>query len=281
MKQTTRTWTNDERLTIFSQGWLPQGDKADLKDVVIILHGLGEHSDRYQAWARRFVDSGHAVYALDLPGHGRTAGRRGHTRSFGAIFDDIRHLLAACRTDHPAARIHLYGHSMGGAVAIGYATIRKGDAVSAGIKSITLSGPAFKPGFEPPAWKIKLAVTLDRLVPSLTLPNELDPDWLSTDPSVVSAYKADPLVHSKISVRWYNDWMRTVAAVETAAPENKFPVLIMHAGEDRATSPAAAEAMARRLNARFHRFPGVRHEIHHEACADEAFRMALAFMQGV
>lgn len=284
MKQTTRTWTNDERLTIFSQGWLPEGErdalKSGVKDLVIILHGLGEHSDRYQAWAKRFVDAGMAVYALDLPGHGRTAGRRGHARSFGAIFDDIKHLIARCRQDHPAARIHFYGHSMGGAITLGYATIRRDDAVAAGVTSLTLSGPAIRPGFEPPVWKIKLAALLERLAPGLTLPSGLDPDWLSTNPSVISAYKADPLVHDMISVRWYNDWMRTLAAVEASAAENKFPVLVMHAGDDQATSPAASEKMARLLKARFHLFPGARHEIHHESCADDAFRMALSFMQG-
>jgi alpha-beta hydrolase superfamily lysophospholipase len=144
---------------------------------------------------------------------------------------------------------------------------------------VTLSGPAFRPGFEPPAWKIKLAGILESIWPSLTLPNGLDPEWLSSNPAVVAAYKSDPLVHSMISVRWYNDWTRSIAAVEANASMLKLPVLFMHGSEDRATSASAAEKAANAMGAKFKLLQGMRHEIHHEPCADEVFQMTFDFIR--
>jgi alpha-beta hydrolase superfamily lysophospholipase len=276
MRHTTRTWKNQDGLNMFSQTWLPQDDPKQVKNAVVLIHGLGEHSDRYASWAKRFTQIGIAVHAIDLQGHGRSDGKRGHTTSMGAIYDDVKFMMSRCQEDHPQAKLHLYGHSMGGALAIGYAALRADDARAARLSSIVLSGPAFKPGFEPPAWKIKLAGILERLWPSLTLPNGLDPEWLSSDPAVVFAYKSDPLVHNLISVRWYNDWTRAVTAVETNASNLEFPVLIMHGGEDKATCPIASEKLAKVLHAQFKLFAGMRHELHNEACSDEVFRTTMS-----
>lgn len=264
----TLTWKNKSGRSVFSQFWLPEGA---VNHVIVLVHGLGEHSERFRPWAMRFVDKGIAVYALDTHGHGKTTGRRGHTEAFGFILDDIQHLLSKARSDHPAAKLHLYGHSMGGALALGYVTLRAGDAAALRLASVICTGTAVRPGFEPPAWKIKLAVLLDSVVPGLTLGNELDPDWLSSDPKIVAAYRADPLVHNRISVRWYNDWLRTIEAVRTHASQIQVPVFMMHGEADRATSPSAARDLAGVLKARFQTWPGAFHELHHEPCQDAVF----------
>ncbi len=264
----TLTWENQSGRSIFSQSWMPQGT-AD--HVIVLVHGLGEHSERFKPWAMRFVDKGFAVYALDTHGHGKTTGRRGHTEAFGLIFDDIKHLLARARSDYPGAKLHLYGHSMGGALALGFVALRSNDATALNLTSVIATGTAVRPGFEPPAWKIKLAKMLDSIVPGLALGNELDPNWLSSDPAIVTAYKADPLVHDRISVRWYNDWLRTIEAVRSNASKIHVPVLMMHGDADRATSPSAARELAKTLKAQFQSWPGAFHEIHHEPCKGAVF----------
>ncbi|NDE16229.1 alpha/beta hydrolase [bacterium] len=280
-KPSTLTWLNRGGRDVFAQIWTPDGDVSSARAAVVIVHGLGEHSGRFAAWAQRFVAHGIPVYALDTHGHGRTTGRRGHTESFGLIFDDIRHLLMKAAAAHPAARTHLYGHSMGGALALGFAALRAQDAAGARIASVIGTGTAVRPGFEPPAWKIKLANMLDSLVPGLALGNELDPAWLSSDPAVVAAYKADPLVHDRISVRWYNEWMRTIAAIKENPGQIQVPVLMMHGDADRATSPSAARDLAAMLNAKFQTWPGAFHEIHHEPCKDEVFAAILSWINSL
>jgi acylglycerol lipase len=264
----TITWQNETGRTVFAQAWSPEQSP---NDVVLLIHGLGEHSGRYETWAQRFVKENIAVYALDLHGHGHTTGGRGHTDAFGYLYDDIQHLLSTVSSDYPEAKIHLYGHSMGGAVILGFAAFRSHNADVPPVASIVTTGTAIRPGFEPPAWKLKLAAWLDNIVPWLALGNELDPSWLSSDKNIVAAYNADPLVHDRISVRWYNEWMRIIEAIKLDSKKFKSPIFMMHGAADRATSPKAAEEMARVIHAKFQSWPGAFHELHHEPCQDQVF----------
>ena len=109
MDHKTFTWQNEKGLIVYGQSWTPDSSP---KDAVIIIHGLGEHSGRYEPWAKRFVAQKIAVYALDLHGHGRTSGGRGHTEAFGYIYDDVQYLLSKAQSEFPKAKLHLYGHSM-------------------------------------------------------------------------------------------------------------------------------------------------------------------------
>jgi alpha-beta hydrolase superfamily lysophospholipase len=138
---------------------------------------------------------------------------------------------------------------MGGAVIFGFASFRAHNADVPPIASIVTTGTAIRPGFEPPEWKLKLAAWFDNIVPWLALGNELDPSWLSSDKNIVAGYNSDPLVHDRISVRWYNEWMRTIEAIKFDSKTFKSPIFMMHGAADRATSPKAAEEMARVINA--------------------------------
>ena len=276
MGQKTITWQNETGRTVFAQAWTPDDSP---RDVIILIHGLGEHSGRYTSWAQRFVRESMAVYALDLHGHGRTSGGRGHTDAFGYIYDDVQHLLNLAHSDHPEARLHLYGHSMGGAVVLGFAAFRAHQADVPPMASIVTTGTAIRPGFEPPAWKLRLAAWLDKFVPCLALGNELDPSWLSSDKSIVDAYNSDSLVHDRISVRWYNEWVRTIEAIRLNPEKIKCPVFMMHGASDRATSPKAAEDMARVINAKFRSWPGAFHELHHEPCKEQVFQEIITWIR--
>lgn len=251
--------------TVFCKSWRPESSP---NHVIVLIHGLGEHLGRYEHWVKRFCDAGAAVYALDAHGHGRTSGGRGHTEQFDLIFDDIAQLVARARQDYPKAKIHLYGHSMGGCLVLGTALNRKLD-----ISTMILTGPAIKPGFEPPAWKISLAKFLDRFIPALALGNELDVNEISSDPAVVEAYKKDPLVHNKISVRWFNEWLRTVDQLFANAKSFGMPMLLIHGANDKLTSPSASADLANAIgsNVTFYLWPKSRHEVHNEPFNNEVF----------
>jgi len=275
MSHRTLHWDNRSGRTVFAQCWNPD---ATPEHVIVLIHGLGEHSRRYESWAKRFVSQGVAVYALDLHGHGRTTGARGHVESFEFIYDDIQHLVSLAKKDHPTAKLHLYGHSMGGAIALGFAALRANQVSVPALTSIVTTGTAIRPGFEPPAWKLKLAAVLNKVVPWLALGNELDPMWLSSDPHVVEAYLSDPLVHDRISVRWYNEWIKMVASLELSKNQIKSPLFMLHGAADRATSSTAAQEMAVILGARFLSLPGAFHEIHHEPCQNNVISEVLGWL---
>jgi alpha-beta hydrolase superfamily lysophospholipase len=272
MPHRTLNWENKSGCTIFAQIWSPE---TNPEHVVLLIHGLGEHSGRYAEWAKRFVNQGIAVYALDLHGHGRSTGARGHVTAFEYIYDDIQHLLGVATKDHPKAKLHLHGHSMGAAVSLGFVTPRPSSPGFSNLTSIVTTGAAIRPGFEPPAWKLKLAALLNKVVPWLALGNELDPKWISSDPRVVAAYLADPLVHDRISVRWYNEWVRTIEDVRVNRDGIKTPLFMLHGAADKATSPKASEEMAKLLKAKFQLLPGAFHELHHEPCQNEVFAQVL------
>ena len=260
------TFENRSGRKVFAQIWRPEGT---CEHAAIMVHGLGEHLGRYADWAGRFNAVGAAFYALDAHGHGRTTGKRGHTENFEFIYDDIAHLVAKARKDLPSAKIYLYGHSMGGALVLGAFLSRPMD-----ISAVIVTGPALRPGFEPPAWKVSLGKSLDRIFPGLLLNNELDVDQISSDRSIVEAYKKDPLVHDRLSVRWYNEWLRCVERIFAGAKQFNKPVLIVHGASDKLTSPAASEELSKAIGstATFRLWPKARHELHNEPVKEDVFR---------
>jgi alpha-beta hydrolase superfamily lysophospholipase len=260
---------------IYGCSWLP--NNKDIKDIIILIHGLGEHFGRYKHWAAKFCANSLGVYAIDLPGHGRSSGKRGHIDHFNLIYDDVAELVSVVKKNHPNHSIHIYGHSMGGALALGAAINR-----NFGQSSVILTGPAIVPGFQPPAWKISLAKFLDRWMPGLLLGNELDINGISRDPKVIAAYKADPLVHGKLSVRWFNEWLRCVEQLTLrSSQEIPSPVLILHGEKDRLTSPLASEQFARKLgqNITFKLWPDALHELHNEPDQNEVFEFIFNWLK--
>jgi alpha-beta hydrolase superfamily lysophospholipase len=157
---------------------------------------------------------------------------------------------------------------MGGCLALVFAQARRPE-----ISGIIVTGPAIRPGFKPPVLKAAVGRILDRLAPGLTLGNELDVAQISSDAAVIKAYKGDPLVHDRISVRWYNDWTRAVDQLFEDSARIPGPILMLHGEKDRLTDPAASRELAERLGSRatYKLWPGSLHELHHEPAKDQVF----------
>lgn len=242
---------------LFLRDWpLPQARGA-----VLIVHGLGEHSGRYQQLAQWFNQRGYAVRSYDQRGHGMTPGPRGALRHGDDLLED----LATVYNDYASSSPHpplLLGHSMGGLVAA--RAVLDGRVAPL---ALLLSSPALR-SWEP-AWRIKLAHGLTRILPNLPLPNGLDASKLSHDPQVATEYRGDPLRHSWITPRLADFIFRAGAASIADAASLALPTLLLVADSDSLVDPSGSRAFARKaaargqLTTRF--FSTLYHELFNEA----------------
>ena len=157
--------------------------------MLLICHGLGEHSGRYRTVVDALLPDGWAVYGLDLRGHGRSAGRRAHLDRYADWLADLDAFRRLVMARHPGLPVFLLGHSMGGQIALAYALEPAGRAGRAGALGA-------RAGQQRRAARPRSPVLrrLARVAPTLR-PAGIDPTKISKDPAVVAAYRADPLVH--------------------------------------------------------------------------------------
>lgn len=243
---------------IFGQCWIPETKPLA---VIALVHGLGEHSGRYGThFSKHFTDRGIAIFSFDLPGHGKTAGLRGHIKSENLINKCIDLLLHKCTHEVPGCPIILYGHSLGGNFVLWYAINH-----SKGFRSIIVSSPAIKT-YEPvPPLKYFLAKVMNKVYPSLLLNNGLKQDFLSHDNQVVKAYHDDPMVHPHVSARLGLISLDMGKYILDNADRIEYPVLLMVGENEKIVDLHAILDVSKRIrNVTFKIWPGLYHEIHNE-----------------
>lgn len=259
MKIVEFSWINEVGINMFGQEWLPD---AEPLAVVALVHGLGEHRGRYQHVAEAFTKAGYAVIALDLQGHGKSGGVRGHILSYESAVQDITHLLDEARSRHPGLPLFLYGHSMGGNLVL-YYSMKQHPHLAGVICTSPGLGVA-----EVPALKMLFGKIMYKLAPATQIENGLDVAGLSRDPEVAKAYSADPLVHSKISARLALDMIQSGQwMVENAASFPAMPLLLLQGSADRLVDPAMTDRFARGCPPAlltYKVFEGHYHELHNE-----------------
>jgi alpha-beta hydrolase superfamily lysophospholipase len=257
------------------RGWVPDEPSG----LILFVHGMGEHSGRYERPAGYFSGRGLACYGVDLRGHGLSDGPRGHADRFDDYLTDLGAALALVRGLHPAMPCAVAGHSMGGLVAIRHALEHPG--VVEGYV-VTSPGLGAHPSFEPGAFKKALARLLSRVAPKAAIPSNLDASGLSHDPAVVEAYLADPLVGRKVTARWYAGITAAIADTLGRAPDLKVPMLLMQAGDDRIVDGQAVRrwaALAPPEVLEYVEWEGFYHELYNEPDAPRVFRKAAAWLE--
>jgi alpha-beta hydrolase superfamily lysophospholipase len=258
MRDEQGVFSAPDGLELFHQRWLPD---AAPRAAVVLVHGFGEHSGRYANVVGYLVPRGHAVFGFDLRGHGRSAGPRGGLGAWDEYRQDLGAFLEQVAAAQPGLPLFLYGHSLGGTIALEFALRRP-----TGLRGVVASGPMLgPPGVAP--FLLALSRVLSTALPRFTLEAGLDADVLSRDPAVAPAYRGDPLVHGKACARLGGESQRVTRWLQDHAGELSLPLLIVQGEDDRLCAPAdslrffenAGSADKTRLM-----YPGGFHEPHND-----------------
>lgn len=250
------TLSSNSGCRIYTQNWQP-GDEP--KAVLILVHGLAEHSNRYVGIANYFTEQGYAVYALDHEGHGHSQGLRGYINSFDDFLTTLDQYLNNIANQHPGKKLFLVGHSMGGVISSAYLLEHQQK-----LAGCILSGAALATGdVISPVQKVVLN-TLSKVLPKLPV-LQLEANDVCHDPAVVEAYKNDPHVFTgKIRVRLITEILRTADRVLKNAANISLPMLILHGGDDKMASPSGSEKLYAGISSSdktLKIYPGLYHEI--------------------
>ncbi len=192
------SFTDDDGIEVFCRRWLPG---AEVRAVVVVVHGAAEHSGRYSRFAGVLVGEGYAVYALDLPGHGRTAASTGPgrigPRGISGVLADMQELVRRARADFPGRPVVLFGHSMGSLMTQAYVE-RHGDELAGYVLCGTMGVTEVIPEFAAMLRDAVAAGLSNEPVDTLggfdgNFEGRTKFDWLSRDDAEVDAYIADPM----------------------------------------------------------------------------------------
>lgn len=245
---------SSENISLFARIESPRNPRG----CIVISHGFGEHNGRYEKLAQKFAELGLTVVRYDMRGHGRSRGKRGHASSYDVYLNDLGHAIDLAREHNANLPTFLFGHSMGGGLVLNYALRRGGN-----FAGVIASSPWIRLAFDPPKWKTWLAHRIARVLPTFSMPTNLDITKLSHDPEVVKAVEADNLINSMISASAY---LSIVAAGEYTAANAatfQFPLFLMHGTADAITSHQASEtffAAASSPDKTLKSWPGLYHE---------------------
>ena len=259
MRHETASRTGTGGIRLHTQAWYPDGDS---RAVVVLIHGLGEHSSRYGHLAEALVGHGNEVHALDHRGHGRSEGTRAQVRRFTDLIDDMHAFVTDVRAQSPGKPFFILGHSMGGLVSLRY-VIEHAEGVDGLIVSATAASP--------PKNISKVTITVGRAV-SRVLPNigvaQLPLDKVSRDPDVVRAYFDDPLItKSKVRARMGAELLDAMTVVDAGLPSITIPVLVLHGDGDVIADPDSSRHVHARVGSAdktLRIYPELWHEIFNE-----------------
>ncbi len=243
----------------------------------LVVHGLGEHGGRYGPVARALTADGIEVHAYDHRGFGGSAGPRAYVDRWSQYHDDLEARIGTLRDARPELPLILYGHSMGGLVALGYVL---GDTPRVLPDLLVLSAPGIDSSI--PAWRRRLAALLTNIVPRMRLANDLAEDGLSRDPEVRAVADADPLCQSTSTIRLGAEAFAEQDRVKEAVRGLRampVPTYVFHGSADPIVPVAASEGLEGidGVTRRVH--DGLRHECHHEPEHEDVLAEVVAWIR--
>jgi len=240
---------------------------------ILLVHGLGEQSGRYQHVGDQFAAAGLDAWAYDQRGNGGSGGRRGDVERWSQFHDDLAERLAAVRAGAGSRPVVIYAHSMGGLVVAGYLLSDRPKPDLA-----VLGSPGLDSAL--PGWKKRLAPVLARVAPTLAIPNGIDGSTLSRDASVGQRAASDPINGTASTARFGAEGLLEQARVRDGAGRGfGIPTLVIH-GEDDGLVPVTASAVLEGAPGVERRtYPGLRHELHNEPEGPEIIDDVIAWIR--
>jgi acylglycerol lipase len=257
--------TNVTGQSAYWQAWLPRDTP---RAIIVIVHGIHEHSARYAHVGARLAAAGYAVYAADHRGHGRSDGRRANIERMALILEDLGSFVRFAAERHAGLPVFIVGHSLGGLIALHYAiNCGRAGSGSTSLAGLVVSGPAVT-ATAGSALARRLAGVLSTLVPNLGVA-ALDADHkISRDPEVVRAYREDPLVYrGRIKARTGAEILAAMQRLPTQLTRLSVPLLLLH-GTDDQICPLVGSIMVHDAvsspDRTLRRYPGLYHEVFNE-----------------
>ena len=243
---------------IFIRSWPSNNDPTYN---IIIIHGLGEHSGRYKEFANFFIKKNIGVFSFDLIGHGKSDGLKGHISNMKDFTDSIEEVLIEVRKRFINTPIIIFGHSLGGCLALNYLIERKSKEISLAI----ISSAWIETEIQIPKYLLIIQRVMHTLFPKVRLSNRLDTKDLSKDIKIVDKYKNDPLVHDRISLNLLSEINKTIKKIKNKDYNIEIPVLIIHGKKDKIISYKGSELINKKIkNSKLKLYDNVYHEPHND-----------------
>jgi alpha-beta hydrolase superfamily lysophospholipase len=267
------SWKSFDGLRLFSQTWYaPVKQKA----VINLIHGLSDHSSRYDMWARRLAQAGFTVRSFDLRGHGRSEGKRGYCKDYSVMITDIDDFIRKGKDLFPDLPFFFYGHSMGGNLLINYA-IRNHHFNADGL---IITSPWLELVKQQSKTKVIAASIVGEILPGLMVNNDLRPEDISRDLRVVHNYRTDKYSFNKINIRFALQTIEAGHKASISIYKINVPLLVMHGSDDRITSCKASKNFVRNAGQRttFIEWQGCYHELHNDIDRDKVFEALVLWL---
>ena len=265
-------WQRSKSVQLYGKIWIPDGQMDAL---VIIVHGIGEHSGCYTQWAERFTGQSVGFLAFDMRGHGNSTGIRGHA-SLQVLIDDLQAIIKDMRRKFSDIPIVLLGYSMGGGIVLRYATDK-----NMMVQGIIASSPLLRIVHPPSPILLWLAKWASRIVPWLTVRTGISADQLSQGGNAIrKSTKTDPLLHKKISVKLFSDLRTNGEMILSKKYQPEIPVLLMHGTHDTLVSFKAAKSFSKRNRKHidFKRWVKMRHDTLNSASSEMVFSYVMFWL---
>ncbi len=256
MKHIEGTFKGSGGLSLYYQSWYPHGQ---VQAIVAIVHGLGAHSGLFNNAVQYLISQAYGVYALDLRGHGRSPGQRGHINAWAEFREDLSAFSQRIQEQEPSCPCFLWGNSLGGAIVLDYAL-----RFPRGLQGVIVTAPALgKVGVSP--LKITIGRLLSQVWPRFSLKVGINYNTSSRDPSVVSAYAQDPLRHEYGSARLATEFFAAVDWIKSHASDLQIPLLLLHGSADQVVFPESSWAFCEQVtfpDKECHEYRGSYHDLH-------------------
>ncbi|HDP68283.1 MAG TPA: alpha/beta hydrolase [Candidatus Marinimicrobia bacterium] len=244
---------------LFEQAWMPEDNP---RAVLLLIHGLGEHSGRYEHVAEFFTAQGIGIETYDLRGHGKSEGRRAYVNAFDDYLRDMDIFYKRFLERHAERLVFLYGHSMGATIASLFAITRKPE-----FRGMILSGALLRMGADISPLLIKMSGIIGKYAPKMKT-TRLDSASLSRDPQVVKDYDADPLNYrAGFPARTGYELIIAMQRIQAQIEQITLPILIMHGSADKITNPEGSQILYNTVGSKdktIKFYNGFYHEIHNE-----------------
>jgi alpha-beta hydrolase superfamily lysophospholipase len=261
-------------INLYYQSWHPEANLSTIphksheqlrsaapKAIAVIIHGLGSHSGLFGNVVQHLVTAGYIVYGLDLRGHGRSQGQRGHINKWSEFRQDIKTFLKLIETREPKCPRFLLGHSLGSIVVLDY-VLRYPQAIQG---AIAMASPLGQVGVSPV--KLTLGRTLSLVMPRFAVNVGFAGNQISRDQNVQETFTQDSLMHSQGSARLGTEYLATKAWIRSQVSNLEVPILMLHGGADEVARPEGSRAFFQQIafpDKEYYEYPQSRHAIHRD-----------------